>query len=68
LQSCWFGIFHYAAGFPNGFIGIALTFLFGLGTGYTAWRTGGLLVPVLIHAAADYAIFWLVLLRGYGLI
>jgi membrane protease YdiL (CAAX protease family) len=36
LQAFWFGIFHFAAGFPNGFIGIGLTFAFGLGTGYVA--------------------------------
>lgn len=63
LQSIWFSFLHYQSGFPSGIIGIGLTFVFGLMMGYLVYRTRGLLVPVIIHALADFCIFLLIILR-----
>jgi membrane protease YdiL (CAAX protease family) len=63
LQSIWFSFLHYQSGFPSGTIGIGLTFVFGLMMGYLVYRTKGVLVPIVIHALADFSIFLLVILR-----
>jgi membrane protease YdiL (CAAX protease family) len=68
LQSIWFSLLHYQAGFPSGIIGIGLTFIFGLMMGYLVYRTRGLLVPIIIHALADFAIFILVILKMHNVI
>ncbi|HEX9970627.1 MAG TPA: type II CAAX endopeptidase family protein [bacterium] len=63
LQAAWFSFLHFQSGFPSGIIGIGLTFVFGVMMGYLVFRTSGLLIPVLIHAVADFSIFILILLR-----
>lgn len=68
LQSIWFSFLHYQAGFPSGEIGIILTFIFGLIMGYLVHRTNGILIPVIIHAVADFSVFLLVVFRIKGLI
>jgi Type II CAAX prenyl endopeptidase Rce1-like len=56
-QAVVFGIWHYH-GIPNGLIGIALTFVYGLALGFLAdYHQHGLLLPILTHAIADYFIF-----------
>jgi len=67
LQAVQFGLAHYRGGFPNGWSGTGLTFLFGLAMGVLRRRSGGLLVPWIAHAAADFTIVWLVVHRvGMG--
>ena len=63
LQAVQFGLAHYRGGFPNGWSGVGLTFLFGLAMGWLRMRTKGLLVPWVAHAAADFTIIWLVVHR-----
>ena len=60
LQAVQFGLAHYRRGFPNGWSGAGLTFLFGLAMGVLRRRSGGLVVPWIAHAAADFTIVWLV--------
>lgn len=60
LQAVQFGLAHYRGGFPNGWSGAGLTFLFGLAMGVLRRRSGGLVVPWIAHAAADFTIVWLV--------
>ena len=67
LQAIQFGLAHYRGGFPIGWSGTGLTFLFGLAMGVLRRRSGGLLVPWIAHAAADFTIVWLVVHRvGMG--
>ena len=68
LQSLWFSFLHYQSGFPSGMIGIVLTFVFGLMMGYLVYRTKGLLVPIIVHALADFSIFILIMLRMQSII
>jgi membrane protease YdiL (CAAX protease family) len=68
LQSIWFSFLHYQSGFPSGIIGIGLTFVFGLMMGYLVNRTRGLLVPIIIHALADFCIFLLIIFRMKNMI
>lgn len=68
LQSIWFSFLHYQSGFPSGIIGIGLTFIFGLMMGYLVYRSKGLIVPIVIHALADFSIFLLVVLRMQNII
>ncbi len=63
LQAIWFSFLHYQAGFPSGISGIVLTFVFGLMTVYLLLRSGGILMPVLLHFIADFSIFLLVVFR-----
>jgi membrane protease YdiL (CAAX protease family) len=55
-QAIVFGIWHYH-GIPNGLVGVALTFVYGLAMGYMADYQHGLLLPIVTHAIADYFIF-----------
>ena len=63
LQAGQFGLAHYRGGFPNGWSGVGLTFLFGLAMGWLSRRTKGLLVPWIAHAGADFTIICLVVYR-----
>lgn len=63
MQAIWFSLLHYQSGFPSGSIGILLTFLFGSLMGYLVHRTRGILIPVVIHAFADFSLFILILMR-----
>lgn len=56
-QAIVFGIWHYHGGIPNGLVGVALTFIYGLATGFLGDYQGGLLLPIVTHAIADYFIF-----------
>ncbi|MCP3966567.1 MAG: CPBP family intramembrane metalloprotease [Lentisphaerae bacterium] len=60
LQASAFGFAHYAVGFPNGFIGVLMTFMYGLAIGAIKERTNGILWPILVHTLADFVIFNLV--------
>ncbi len=68
LQAVWFSFMHYRAGFPSGFAGLILTFIFGVFTGILVKRSQSIFVPVIIHAISDFFIFILILSRTKGLI
>ncbi|KAG7370657.1 CAAX protease self-immunity-domain containing protein [Nitzschia inconspicua] len=57
-QATIFGIWHYH-GIPSGMAGVVLTFVYGWMMGELKERLGGggLLLPILAHAIADYYIF-----------
>jgi membrane protease YdiL (CAAX protease family) len=57
-QAAIFGIWHYH-GIPSGMTGVMLTFVYGWIMGELKERVGGggLLLPILAHAIADYYIF-----------
>ncbi|MFZ5515527.1 MAG: CPBP family intramembrane glutamic endopeptidase [Candidatus Zhuqueibacterota bacterium] len=67
LQALWFSFLHFQSGFPSGIPGLALTFVFGSLMGFLVNRTGGLLIPILIHTIADFSLFILIILRMNGL-
>lgn len=60
LQAVSFGAIHWA-GFPSGWIGIALASIYGLILGALRLSSGGLLAPFAAHVLADLVIFALVL-------
>ncbi len=49
LQACWFGCLHFRSGFPSGYLGMGLTFIFGSMMGYLTFRTRGIVIPVITH-------------------
>lgn len=57
-QASVFASLHYAAGFPNGAIGYAMTFVYGSTLGFIRYRTKGILAPYLTHIAADLVIIY----------
>ena len=63
LQAIWFSFLHFQSGFPSGFLGIILTFIFGLMMGIIVKRTKGIFIPIIIHFFADLSIFILIILR-----
>ena len=56
LQASAFAAFHVAGGFPNGYTGYLMTFVYGLMMGYLRDRTEGLLAPYCAHIGADLTI------------
>ena len=56
LQASAFAAFHFAAGFPNGFIGYIMVLVYGSMLGYLRIRTDGMLAPYLAHVIADLVI------------
>jgi hypothetical protein len=56
LQAAAFAAFHFIGGFPNGYAGYLMTFVYGIALGYLRERSGGLLAPYLTHIIADLAI------------
>jgi membrane protease YdiL (CAAX protease family) len=61
LQASVFASAHYAAGFPNGVVGYAMTFVYAAMLGYLRVRSKGLLAPVLTHFCADLTIGYFLL-------
>jgi membrane protease YdiL (CAAX protease family) len=60
LQAAIFGLAHWQ-GFPRGVSGVALSFVYGLFLGAIRHRSHGLLAPMIVHVAADFTIFLLIL-------
>ncbi len=56
LQTSAFAAIHFAMGFPNGFLGYLMVFVYGLMLGYLRIRTNGMLAPYLAHLCADLTI------------
>jgi membrane protease YdiL (CAAX protease family) len=56
-QAIIFGVWHFH-GVPSGWIGVGLTFVYGLLMGWMSdWSGGGLVLPILTHTVANYYIF-----------
>ena len=65
LQASAFAAAHLQAGFPNGLMGYAMTFVYAVMLGYLRQRTRGMLAPWVAHVMADAVIgVTLVLLAG----
>ena len=63
LQAASFGVWHFH-GIPNGWPGVGLTFVYGLGMGFLLEYGGGLLLPIVAHTIADYFIFAVIARQG----
>jgi len=57
LQAAPFALFHFHGGFPSGYWGVALAFIYGLMLGAVRRRAKGMLAPWLAHVGADSVIF-----------
>jgi membrane protease YdiL (CAAX protease family) len=60
LQSIPFATLHYIGGFPNGYFGILLTFIYGILLGEIRSISKGLLAPIIAHIFTDFIIFYIV--------
>lgn len=56
-QAGIFGVMHYIAGFPNGIVGILMTFVYGILLGVIRNMSKGMMAPVVTHFFADLTIF-----------
>jgi membrane protease YdiL (CAAX protease family) len=66
LTAAAFGLAHFY-GFPSGRIGVVMAIAYGAAMSLLRVSSGGLLLPVLVHACADGTIWWLLLhQRGGG--
>jgi membrane protease YdiL (CAAX protease family) len=66
LQGGGFGIWHYARGFPRGWIGVALATIFAFMMGALRTRSRGMLAPWIAHVCADATIFILTVAMVLG--
>ena len=64
LQASTFAAIHFAVGFPNGFLGYLMVFVYGFVLGYLRVRTNGMLAPYLAHVIADLAIGYFLCLHA----
>jgi len=60
LTAVAFGLAHYY-GFPSGSVGVVMSIVYGAAMSLLRVLSGGLLLPVLVHACADGTIWWLLL-------
>jgi len=60
VQAVSFGMAHYHGGFPCGWVGVGMTFFYGLAMGVLRRRSNGLLLPWITHTAADLTVICLV--------
>ena len=67
FQAAVFGLMHYRGGFPNGWIGVALTFTFGFVMGVLTHRTRSVWPAVVVHTLCDAFIVGLVVLERDGM-
>jgi len=56
LQASAFAAVHFAAGFPNGYMGYSMVFVYGWMLGYLRIRSQGLMAPYLAHVISDLTI------------
>jgi len=63
-QAVCFGVAHYH-GIPSGFVGIGLTFIYGLLMGFLFQLCDGLFLPIVAHTIADYFIFAVIARRQH---
>jgi membrane protease YdiL (CAAX protease family) len=57
IQAFSFASFHYLAGFPHGFWGFAMVFVYGFMLGVLRRRSLGVVAPWIAHVLADITIF-----------
>ena len=57
LQALSFGLIHYDSGFPNGLMGTAMTFIYGILLGLTRNMSKGMLAPIITHFFGDLVVF-----------
>jgi membrane protease YdiL (CAAX protease family) len=62
LQAAAFAALHLQAGFPRGWMGVTLTFVYGLALGLLRRYAGGLLAPFVTHVLTDIVIMAIVLI------
>jgi membrane protease YdiL (CAAX protease family) len=60
IQAAIFGMAHFRGGFPSGWSGAALAGSFGLAMGLLRRYTRGLLLPWIVHSAADFVVISLI--------
>lgn len=58
LQASAFAAIHFQAGFPNGFAGYFMTFVYGTALGILRYETKGILAPFITHIMADLVILY----------
>jgi membrane protease YdiL (CAAX protease family) len=56
FQASAFAAAHFRGGFPNGWTGYGMVFIYGSMLGFLRMRTRGMLAPYIAHVIADYAI------------
>ncbi|HUA64573.1 MAG TPA: CPBP family intramembrane glutamic endopeptidase [Alphaproteobacteria bacterium] len=61
VQALSFALAHYLGGFPNGRIGVAMVFVYGIMLGIIRRKSKGIATCWLAHVAADFTIFCLIL-------
>lgn len=57
VQAWLFGAMHFLHGFPNGWWGLSMTFVYGVMLGAIRRQAQGMLAPWIAHACADLVIF-----------
>jgi hypothetical protein len=60
VSNVFFAVLHVMGGFPRGRVGFAMVLLWGSLLGALRLLTGGMLQPLLVHVAADTAIFLII--------
>jgi uncharacterized protein len=65
VQALAFAAAHYWAGFPNGRLGLLMTFIYACMLGQLRLRSRGMLVPFLTHFSADVVIGYLLILLAH---
>lgn len=63
LQAGAFAAVHFKMGFPNGLMGYAMVFVYGLALGYLRHRTGGMRWPIAAHVLADLTIGYVLIFK-----
>ncbi len=65
LQAAPFALLHFHGGFPSGWWGLCMTYIYGIMLGILRRRSQGMLAPWMAHVGADAVIFvilaWIVL-------
>jgi hypothetical protein len=62
FQAVFFGIIHYA-GFPRGFSGMSMAFVYGIFLGFIKHSSRGIFFPVATHFFADITIYIILYMR-----
>lgn len=57
IQAGCFAALHFISGFPNGPVGLVMTFVYGIMLGVVRRQSRGILAPWLAHVAADLTVF-----------
>lgn len=60
FQALAFAGIHYAVGFPSGYVGCAMTFLYGLFMAHLVLKTGSLVPSFVLHFICDLVVFGLI--------